>query len=126
MRVNNHREHKTDEILNEVNQSLESQQIQHASAHSSQIQAQNISKQSSIKMPSGSQSQRDQQHSVEGDNTGLDNFAMEEIPSKMIMVDPTNHKDINLIVYHSGKNIDLVILIYRGSVRCKKASDWCG
>jgi hypothetical protein len=57
-------------------------------------------------MPSGSQSQRDQQHSVEGDNTGLDNFAMEEIPSKMIMVDPTNHKDINLIVYHSGKNID--------------------
>ena len=62
-------------------------------------------------MPSGSQSQRDQQHSVEGDNTGLDNFAMEEIPSKMIMVDPTNHKDINLIVYHSGKNIDWVIVI---------------
>jgi hypothetical protein len=44
----------------------------------------------------------------------------------MIMVDPTNHKDINLIVYHSGKNIDWVIVIYRGSVRCKKASNWCG
>jgi len=39
-----------------------------------------------------------------GDTLGGDSFSVEDIPSKLIMVDPSSPDgDINLIVYHSGK-----------------------
>jgi len=36
-------------------------------------------------------------------SSALDNFQIEDVPPKMILVNPYNdEKDINLIVYHSG------------------------
>jgi len=38
-------------------------------------------------------------------NSALDNFQLEEVPTKMILMNPTNEEgDVNLIVYHSGKS----------------------
>ena len=44
---------------------------------------------------------------VDDNQTGtLDNFAIEDIPTKMLLVDPsTSDREINLIVYHSGNII---------------------
>jgi hypothetical protein len=33
----------------------------------------------------------------------LDNFALEDIPPKMILIDPNVGDDIHLIAYHAGK-----------------------
>ena len=36
-------------------------------------------------------------------SSALDTFQIDEVPSKMILVNPYNdERDINLIVYHSG------------------------
>ena len=37
------------------------------------------------------------------DNGAIDNFNIDEIPPKLILVDPRQNEDTNLIVYHSGK-----------------------
>jgi hypothetical protein len=53
-------------------------------------------------------------------NSALDNFQIEDVPSKMILVNPYNdERDINLIVYHSGKILHNYF--FRGLIRCKKA-----
>ena len=36
-------------------------------------------------------------------SSALDNFQLEDVPTKMILVNPYNdERDVNLIVYHSG------------------------
>ena len=35
--------------------------------------------------------------------SALDNFQLEEIPTKMILVEPRSGDDISLIAYHAGK-----------------------
>ena len=104
MRVNNFREQKADEA--DPNASVES--IQNVSQTTQQAKQQQhpISKQSSLKQPSGQNSHRDQLSMEQSENASqaLDNFQIEDIPTKMILVDPVNaERDINLIVYHSGK-----------------------
>jgi len=55
---------------------------------------------------------------VDDNQTGtLDNFAIEDIPTKMLLVDPsTSDREINLIVYHSGNIIFFEIIFYRGTI----------
>jgi len=38
-----------------------------------------------------------------GDENILENFALEEIPTKMILVDQRATEDTHMIVYHNGK-----------------------
>lgn len=51
----------------------------------------------------------------------LDNFQIEEIPTKMILVNPNDpNNDINLIVYHAGNYLFLIHVYFRGSIRSQK------
>ena len=44
----------------------------------------------------------------DANSSALDNFQIEDVPSKMILLNPYNdEKDVNLIVYHSGNFLTL-------------------
>jgi hypothetical protein len=44
-----------------------------------------------------------------GDDNILENFAIEEIPTKMILVDQRASEDTHMIVYHHGKRETLIL-----------------
>lgn len=100
MRVNNFRDAKLDETALDQNASVEAfvntSQQHHAPSHQKQGSVNTSGKQA----PSLS-SQRDQL-SMEQDVSALDNFQLEDVPAKMILLNPHNdERDVNLIVYHS-------------------------
>jgi len=120
MRVNNFRDAKLDETALDQNASVEAfvntSQQHHAPSHQKQGSVNTSGKQA----PSLS-SQRDQL-SMEQDVSALDNFQLEDVPAKMILLNPHNdERDVNLIVYHSGK--PLWLTIFRGPVRAAEARD---
>ena len=48
-----------------------------------------------------------------GDMSSMgDNFVLEDIPPKMILIDVNAHDDISLIVYHAGKINTIFIFLY--------------
>lgn len=50
----------------------------------------------------------------------LDNFSLEDLPMKAILVDPKATEDTHLIVYHSGNNFFLLIIEFRGAISLEK------
>lgn len=63
----------------------------------------------------------------EGNDTSalLENFQLEEIPPKMILIDQKVSEETHLIAYHSGKIKLLHISYFRGSVQPSQTYHRC-
>lgn len=51
-------------------------------------------------------------------------FALEDVPAKMILVDQNTNEGENLIVYHSGTYFKFKVF-YRGPICCTKVDHRC-
>lgn len=52
-------------------------------------------------------------------SVSFENFNFEELPAKMILVDPKSTEDTHLIVYHAGK-LSLFKICFRGPIPFEK------
>lgn len=79
------------------------------------------------KLPSARDGSASPDVANQADNSiiSLENFQLEDLPLKAILVDPKSADDTHLIVYHSGK-FHLFHLLFRGSVSLEKDHHRCG
>ena len=78
---------------------------------------------SEIKFPRGDQLGHDIPESV----NSLENFVLEDIPAKIILIDQRQSEDTHVIAYHSGKtnNLSYLTVTNRGPIQPSQTDYRC-